>query len=101
MLKINLSPLSCPEDCAAEWGTLPPDEFAAGRFDSDMNDTPRSSKGRKDYYYPDEEMIVHWLRRYSGLDETRIKAARERRMEVKREIWALERQLREAHESLQ
>jgi hypothetical protein len=89
------------EDCAAEWGTLPPDEFAAGRFDSDVNDTPRSSKGHKDYYYPDEEMIVHWLRRYAGLDESRIQAARERRMEVKREIWALERQLREAHGSLQ
>ncbi|MOA58296.1 hypothetical protein D3C78_1826710 [compost metagenome] len=80
---------------------MPPDEFAAGRFDSDMNDTPRSSKGQKDYYYPDEEMIVHWLRRYGGLDEARIQAARERRMEVKREIWALEDKLRQAFEPLQ
>lgn len=80
------------EDCAAEWGTLPSDEFSAARFDGDRNDTPRSSKGHKDYYYPDEEMIVHWLRRYGGLDESAIQAARERRMEVKREIWAFERQ---------
>lgn len=80
------------EDCAAEWGMLPSDEFSAARFDGDRNDTPRSSKGHKDYYYPDEEMIVHWLRRYGGLDESAIQAARERRMEVKREIWALERQ---------
>nr|BFE94877.1 hypothetical protein GCM10020185_54130 [Pseudomonas brassicacearum subsp. brassicacearum] len=58
-----------------------------------MNDTPRSSKGHKDYYYPDEEMIVHWLRRYGGLDESAAQAARERRMEVKREMRAFERQL--------
>ncbi|CAN7686317.1 DUF6933 domain-containing protein [Pseudomonas brassicacearum] len=81
------------EDYAAEWGTLPSDEFSAGRFDGSMNDTPRSSKGHKDYYYPDEEMIVHWLRRYGGLDESAAQAARERRMEVKREMRAFERQL--------
>ncbi|UZD99811.1 DUF6933 domain-containing protein [Pseudomonas mediterranea] len=81
------------EDCAAEWGTLPSDEFSAGRFDGDMNNTPRGSKGHKDYYYPDEEMIIHWLRRYGGLDEPSLHKARERRMEVKREMWAFERQL--------
>jgi len=83
------------EDCAYEWGTLPTDEFSAGRFDGDVNDTPRSSKGHKDYYYPDEEMIVHWLSRYAGLSDAAVQAARERRMEVKREIWAFERQLAE------
>lgn len=82
------------EDCAAEWGTLPSDEFSAGRFDGDMNDTPRGSKGHKDFYYPDEEMVAHWLHRYCGLDESGINAALERRMEVKREIWAFEDQLR-------
>ncbi|VVQ04275.1 hypothetical protein PS918_04488 [Pseudomonas fluorescens] len=81
------------EDCAAEWGTLPSDEFSAGRFDGDMNDTPRSSKGHKDFYYPDEEMVAHWLGRYCELDESGIHAALERRMEVKREIWALQDQL--------
>jgi len=81
------------EDCAAEWGTLPSDEFSAGRFDGNMNDTPRSSKGHKDYYYPDEEMIVHWLRRYGGLDEPAAQAARERHIEVKREMRSFERQL--------
>jgi hypothetical protein len=58
-----------------------------------MNDAPRSSKGHKDYYFPDEEMIAHWLRHYVGLDEAGVRAARERRMEVKREIWKLQRQL--------
>ncbi|WP_223504669.1 DUF6933 domain-containing protein [Pseudomonas sp. GL-RE-29] len=81
------------EDFAAEWGSLPSDEFSAGRFDGDMNDAPRSSKGHKDYYFPDEEMIAHWLRHYVGLDEPGVRAARERRMEVKREIWKLQRQL--------
>lgn len=81
------------EGYATDWGTLPSDEFSAALFDGDRNDTPRSGKGRKDYYYPDEEMTVHWLRRYGGLDEPAVKAARERRMEVKREIRAFERQL--------
>jgi hypothetical protein len=82
------------EDCAAEWGTLPADEVSAGRFDGNVNDTPRSSKGHKDYYYPDGQMVAHWLRQYCGLDESGINAALARRMEVKREIWALEDQLR-------
>ena len=81
------------EDFAAEWGSLPSDEFSAGRFDGDMNDAPRSRKGHKDYYFPDEEMIAHWLRHYVGLDEPGVRAARERRMEVKREIWKLQCQL--------
>ncbi|KPG97713.1 hypothetical protein AEQ67_16620 [Pseudomonas sp. RIT-PI-q] len=80
---------------AAEWGTLPPDEFAAGRFDAQMNDTLRLSKGSKDYYSPDEEMMVHWLRKYCALDEQGVQAARDRRKEVKREIWELEQQLRQ------
>lgn len=81
------------EDAAADRGGLPPDEFSAGRFDGVMNDIPRSSKGHKDYYYPDEEMTIHWLRVYGGLDDSAAEAARERRMEVKREIWAFEQQL--------
>ncbi|WP_241668531.1 hypothetical protein [Pseudomonas sp. Sample_22] len=85
------------EDCAAQWGTLPTDEFSAGRFDGDMNDTLRGSKGHKDYYYPDEEMMAHWLRRYAGLDEPSVQAALERRMEVNREIWEFERQ--QAHDA--
>ncbi|VVO94792.1 hypothetical protein PS900_02524 [Pseudomonas fluorescens] len=81
------------QDVAAERGSLPPDEFSACRFDGDMNDCPRNSKGHKDYFFPDSEMMAHWLRRYCGLDESGIQAALDRRMEVKREIWALQRQL--------
>jgi hypothetical protein len=58
-----------------------------------MNDTPRFSKGHKDYYWPDEEMIAHWLRTYSSLDEQGVQAAHDRRKEVRREIRELERQL--------
>lgn len=81
------------EDCAAEWGSLPSDEFSAGRFDGDMNDTPRGGKGHKDYYFPDEEMMVHWLCQYCGLDESGIQAARDRRKEVRRETFELLNQL--------
>jgi hypothetical protein len=84
------------QDVAAERGSLPPDEFSACRFDGDMNDCPRNSKGHKDYYYPDEEMMAHWLRQYCSLEESTIQTALDRRMEVKREIWALQRQL-DAH----
>jgi hypothetical protein len=83
------------EGYAAELGSLPSDEFSAGRFDSYMNDTPRGDKGHKDYYFPDEEMMAHWLRQYCGLDESCIQAARDRRKEVKQEIRELESQLRE------
>jgi hypothetical protein len=81
------------EGCAAEWGSLPPDEISAARFDSDMNRYPRGGKGHKDYFYPDEEMIGHWLRRYSGLDEVGIQAAHKRHKAVKQEIRAIVTQL--------
>ena len=81
------------QDVAAERGSLPPDEFSAERFDGDMNDCPRNSKGHKDYYYPDEEMMAHWLRQYCSLEESTVQTALDRRMEVKREVWALQRQL--------
>lgn len=89
------------EGCAAERGSLPPDELSAGRFDTDMINYLRGGKEHKDYFYPDEEMIVHWLSRYGGLDEFGIQAARERHKEAKREIREVVRQLQQAHEPLQ
>lgn len=83
------------QDCAAEWGTLPPDEYAAGRFDAQMNDFLRGSKDHKDSYYPSEEMMAHWLRTYCGRDEQVIQAARDRRKEVKQEIRDLESRLQQ------
>lgn len=76
-------------DKAAHAGCLPPDETAVMVFDAQMNDTPRHSKGVKDFYFPDEEMIVHWLRRYCALDEAEVQAAKERRKQVYREIAAI------------
>ncbi|MFS2072712.1 DUF6933 domain-containing protein [Pseudomonas sp. CT11-2] len=89
------------EDYAAEWGCLPPDEIMAGRFDAQMNDTVRSNNGVKGYYLPDEEMMAHWLRQYCGLDEAGIQAARDRREEVRRQIWALEATLSTQDQLLQ
>ncbi|AWA40963.1 hypothetical protein DBV33_21070 [Pseudomonas fluorescens] len=76
----------------AERGSLPPDEMAAMVFDEDMNDTPRSSKGAKDYYWPLEEMIVHWLRQYCALEEAEVEEAKKRRKQVRRESEALKRE---------
>ncbi|MCA4965839.1 DUF6933 domain-containing protein [Pseudomonas sp. Y24-6] len=81
------------QDCAAEWGALPPDEYAAQRFDARMNGFIRGSKGVKDYFIPNEEMMVHWLRKYCALDEPMIKAACDRRKEVEQEVRELERQI--------
>lgn len=80
------------QDKAAATGCLPPDELAAMVFDEDMNDTPRNSKGAKDYYFPLEEMMLHWLRNYCFLDDVQLHAAKERRKEVAREIAAIKHQ---------
>lgn len=89
------------EDCAAEWGSLPSDEYSAGRFDGDINNFLRGGKGFKDYFYPEEAMIVHWLRRYGGLDEADVQAAYQRYKEVKREMREFEQQLQQREEPLQ
>jgi hypothetical protein len=78
------------EDYVAEWGCLPPDEIMAGRFDAKINGFIRGNKSVKGYLVPDEEMMIHWLRQYCGLDAPRIQAAHTRREEVKREIRELE-----------
>lgn len=83
------------QDCVAELGILPPDEYAAGRFDAQMNDFVRGSKAHPDYFVPSEEMMVHWLRQYCGLGEEGIQAARDRRKAVQQEIRALESRLQQ------
>ncbi|KOY03389.1 DUF6933 domain-containing protein [Pseudomonas nunensis] len=79
------------QDYAAEWGELPSDEYVAGRFDAQMNKFLRLNKVHKDYRAPDEEMIAHWLRAYSGQDEQGVQAARDRLKEVRRQALELER----------
>lgn len=78
------------QDCAAEWGCLPQGERAAIGFDAQMNSQLRNSKGRKDYFRPDEEMVAHWLRRYCAVDEVEVQAAMVRRKKAEREIRAFE-----------
>jgi len=78
------------QDKVAHTGSLPPDETAAMVFDAQMNDTPRNSKGAKSYFFPDEEMTLHWLRHYCFLDDVQLHAAKERRQQVARELTALE-----------
>ncbi|MDR9864511.1 MULTISPECIES: hypothetical protein [Pseudomonas] len=78
------------QDCAAEWGCLPQGERAAIGFDAQMNNRLRNSKGRKDYFRPDEEMIAHWLRQYCAVDEAGAQAALERRKQAERDIQAFQ-----------
>ena len=77
------------QDCAAEWECLPQGERAAIGFDAQMNDRPRS-KGQKECFWPDEEMIAHWLRQYCAADETDIHGALKRRRKAQQEIRAFE-----------
>ena len=81
------------EEYAHRWQSLP-DNRASLLFDAQLNHTPRLSKGHKNYYWPDEQMMAHWLRRYGGMDEAGILAARKRRLEVQREMAELRGQLR-------
>jgi hypothetical protein len=81
----------CFRDKVAGTGCLPPNEVTAMVFDEQMNDTPRNSKGAKSYYFPDEEMTLHWLRHYCFLDDVQLHAAKERRHQVAREIAEMER----------
>jgi len=74
------------EDYVAEWGSLPPDEILAGRFDALINGFVRGNKSTKGYSLPDEEMMAHWLRQYCDVDESGIQKARSRRQEIRREI---------------
>ena len=76
---------------ASESGCLPPGERAAIYFDAAMNDTPRSSKGQKDMYWPNVEMVAQWLREYCAVDEAGIERALKRRLEAWREINACHR----------
>lgn len=89
------------EGVVAERGSLPPNELSAAGFDGEMNNYLKSGKGNTDCFYPNEEMITHWLRCYGGLDEPGIQAARDRHKDAKREIREFVRQLQQAQEPVQ
>jgi hypothetical protein len=76
------------EDKAAEQGCLPQGEYPAIGFDAWMNNMVKGSKDQKDHFYPNEEMVSHWLRQYSGLDETGMQNALARRKQADLEIRA-------------
>ena len=57
------------EHLANDVGCLPKNEDEASSFDDWVNSMIRSFKGRKDHFYPDEEMFIHWMQRYNKLDD--------------------------------
>lgn len=81
---------------AADAGCLPTDEVAASGYDTWTNRTPRGSKGHKDLYFPDEEMLIHWLQKFCGANEASAQEARELRSQLNRERYAQEWALRKA-----
>jgi hypothetical protein len=76
----------------ADAGCLPPNEAAASRYDTKTNRFLRS-KRLKDYFYPDEEMLIHWLQKFCGVSEVRAREAGELSKQLNRERsapqWAL------------
>ncbi|SFN44527.1 hypothetical protein SAMN05660284_01504 [Formivibrio citricus] len=55
------------QDQAEMAGELPEGHEECGMFDESANDILRSTKGRKDYFVPAEEMLCQWLTDYAGL----------------------------------
>ncbi|VVO38764.1 DUF6933 domain-containing protein [Pseudomonas fluorescens] len=68
----------------ADAGCLPPDEAAASRYDTRTNHCLRSRR-LKDYFYPDEEMLIHWLQKFCGVSEVSAQEAGELSRQLNRE----------------
>jgi len=52
--------------------------WSALHYDARINHTPRSLKDVKGLYWPDEEMLIHWLVTVGGLDPAGAALAREK-----------------------
>lgn len=53
-------------DCH-EKGRVPETHEECAVIDARINETPRRTKARKDFFTPEEEMLCAWLRTYGGL----------------------------------
>lgn len=74
----------------ADAGCLPPDEAAASCYDTRTNHFLRGRAGVKDYFYPDEEMLIHWLQKFCGVSEVRARElGRQLNRERSDQEWAL------------
>ncbi|MCF4994419.1 hypothetical protein GIW70_19750 [Pseudomonas syringae] len=52
----------------------------------------KGSKEQKDHFYPNEERVAHWLRQYSGHDDTGMQNTLARRKQADLEIRAFKQQ---------
>lgn len=55
------------EDRVVETGYLPDGHEECALVDERVNQIIRSTKGRRDYFVPEEEMLAYWLTSYAGL----------------------------------
>ncbi|MCF1428943.1 MAG: hypothetical protein LPD71_13745 [Shewanella sp.] len=58
-------------------GCLPDGQEEAASFDEWINSLIRSTKQKKDYFHPDEEMFIDWMQTYSELGDNEDKLIRQ------------------------
>ncbi|WP_063336803.1 MULTISPECIES: DUF6933 domain-containing protein [unclassified Marinomonas] len=85
------------ENFAHEVGCLPKDDDEASSFDDWVNSRIRSTKEKKEHFYPDEEMFIHWMQNYSKLDNNEDEIARQLFQTLRQEI--LKAQLQDADDT--
>ncbi|MDT4859089.1 hypothetical protein FQZ97_935860 [compost metagenome] len=71
-----------------DYDSFPEDELQASMFDDWANDTPRSTRQSKDYFFPDIVMFEAWLRQFCGASDERIAEVRRRWHAYRREASA-------------
>ena len=70
-------------------GHLPESHEECAALDARINDTPRQAKGRKSWFYAQQEMLCAWLRAFAGLTaegeatvRARLKTQRHRHVDL-------------------
>lgn len=61
-----------------DFGSFPEDDLEAAAFDDWANDTPRSTKTSKDYFFPCMVMFEAWLRQFCDASDERVAEAGQR-----------------------
>lgn len=72
-----------------EAGRVPETHEECALVDAQINRMPRTTKPRKEAFFPDEEMLCAWLRTYGGLTQSGEVAVRARLRENSRRSWPL------------
>ncbi|WCE28470.1 DUF6933 domain-containing protein [Vibrio sp. SCSIO 43137] len=74
------------EERVYQIGSLPEEQEEAAGFDEWVNSMIRSTKQKKDYFHPDEEMFIDWMQSYRKLGENEDKRIRQFFNALRREM---------------